>query len=248
MRANYTLPRLYLGADLGGDITLSREHAHYLGTVLRKGEGDRVRLFDGRTGEWSAVVTSASRKSMTVHIDECLRPFTPVPDIRLLFAPLRKHRTATLIEKATELGVRTLQPVITARTQFPKLNLDRSRAQIVEAAEQTERLDLPELCAPLALENLLTEGGNPAGAEGQRPLLFADEAGDAGEALSVINTLSLPIDILIGPEGGFTPEERAMIRARPDVHPIDLGPRILRADTAGIAVLSLVQSSLGDWT
>jgi len=238
MRADYTLPRLYLSQPLRGDIDLSREQAHYLGTVLRKRVGDRIRVFNGRDGEWAGEVVSADRKSMKLSVMEQLRKSTPVPDIRLLFAPLRKHRTATVLEKATELGVRTIQPVITARTQYPKLNLERARSQIIEAAEQTERLDLPELCAPVALDAVFDEG---------RGVLFADEAGDAPMALDTLGAMSLPLDILIGPEGGFTELERDMIRARAKVHPVNLGPRILRADTAAISLLTLVQATIGDW-
>lgn len=238
MRADYTLPRLYLDVPLTGDIDLSREQAHYLGTVLRKRVGDRVRLFNGRDGEWAAEIVTADRKSMQLSIGEPLRAQANVPDIRLLFAPLRKHRTATVLEKATELGIRTLQPVITARTQYPKFNLERAQAQIMEAAEQTERLDLPELAEPVPLSDVLML---------DRTLVFADEAGDMPTALSVLGDVSLPLDLLIGPEGGFMEAEREMIRARVNVHPVNLGPRILRADTAAISLLTLVQATLGDW-
>ena len=237
VRPNYTLPRLYLDVPLTGDINLSRDHAHYLGTVLRKREGDSVRLFNARDGEWAAEVVSVAKRAMTVRVTGRLREPHTAPDIRLLFAPIRKHRTATVLEKATELGVRTLQPVITERTQFPKLNLERAQAQIVEAAEQTERLDLPELSAPVPLSNAL----------GDRALIFADEAGDATDALDALKGLPLPLDILIGPEGGFTPAERDAIRARPNSIPVSLGPRILRADTAAISLLTLVQARCGDW-
>lgn len=238
MRADYTLPRLYLDHLLTGEIDLSREHAHYLGTVLRKRVGDRIRLFNGRDGEWAAEIMTADRKSMRLSVSEQLREPRPVPDIRLLFAPLRKHRTATVLEKATELGVRTLQPVITARTQYPKFNLDRAQAQIVEAAEQTERLDLPELAPPLSLDDAL---------KSDRALIFADEAGDGPTALQTLGGLALPLDLLIGPEGGFTEAERDIIRTRAHVYPVSLGPRILRADTAAISLLTLVQATVGDW-
>lgn len=238
MRADYTLPRLYLDQPLRGEIDLSRDHAHYFGTVLRKRVGDRVRLFNERDGEWCAEVKTSERKAMQLTVTEQLRAPAPVPDIRLLFAPLRKHRTATVLEKATELGVRTLQPVITDRTQFPNLNLDRARSQIVEAAEQTERLDLPDLHEPVALQDAFSD---------DRLLLFADEAGDAATAVDALKGLSLPLDLLIGPEGGFMPDERDMIRAREMTRPVFLGPRILRADTAAISLLTLVQAHLGDW-
>ncbi len=235
MRPNYTLPRLHLPQTLDGEIVLSKEHAHYLGTVLRKGVGDEVRLFNDEDGEWAAVVVSAAKRAMTVRVDLQLRAPHIVPDIRLLFAPIRKHRTATILEKATELGVRTLQPVLTARTQFPKLNLERARAQIIEAAEQTERLDLPELCEPKPLFDAVRG----------RTLIFADESGDGRDVIGA--DLEMPLDLLIGPEGGFSPEEREQLLDMPSVIPVSLGPRILRADTAAISLLTLVQASCGDW-
>ena len=241
MRSDYTLARLFIDAPLRGTIELPREQSHYLATVLRKRDGDRVRVFNGRDGEWAAGVEVSGRKSVSLRVEERLRGPQNTPDIRLLFAPLRRHRTATVLEKATELGVQTLQPVITARTQFPKLNLDRGRAQIIEAAEQTERLDLPELCEPVALAEALATMQNG------RMLLFADEAGDAPEAVHALRDLHLPLDILIGPEGGFTPDERSAIRSLVAARPISLGPRILRADTAALAVLTLVQAHCGDW-
>ncbi len=235
MRPNYTLPRLYLPQPLKGEIALAKEQAHYLGTVLRKGVGDEVRLFNAEDGEWAAVVVTVAKRAMTVRIDRQLRAPRVVPDIRLLFAPIRKHRTATILEKATELGVRTIQPVLTERTQFPKLKLERSRAQIIEAAEQTERLDLPELCEPKALFDAVSD----------RTLVFADEAGGGqlvGEA-----DLATPLDLLIGPEGGFSPAERDRLLGMPTTVSVTLGPRILRADTATISLLTLVQARCGDW-
>ena len=238
MRPNYTLPRLWLDQSLSGEIELSREHAHYLGTVLRKREGDQVRLFNARDGEWSADVLETGRKTMRLKVVEQLRIPAIVPDIRLLFAPLRRHRTASLIEKATELGVRTLQPVLTDRTQYPKLNPDRVQAQIIEAAEQTERLDLPTLNEVAVLDSVLDE---------RRPLLFADEAGGCSTVPQVLSNLSLPVDLLVGPEGGFTEEERVKLLQRSMTHAVTLGPRILRADTAAISLLTLVQAHIGDW-
>ena len=237
MRPNYTLPRLWLDQPLTGDIALSKEHADYLGTVLRKGEGDRVRLFNARDGEWAADVVSTAKRAVTVRVTEQLRAPTTVPDIRLLFAPIRKHRVATILEKATELGVRTLQPVITERTQFPKFNRERALAQIVEAAEQTERLDLPGVNDPIPLMDALSA----------RTLIFADEAGDAPAALSALSGLAPPLDLLVGPEGGFAPSEREAVRALPNARPVSLGPRILRADTAAISLLTLAQAICGDW-
>jgi len=163
------------------------------------------------------------------------------PDITLCFAPVRKHRTAFIIEKATELGVRTLQPVITARTQFPKFNVDKARAQAIEATEQTERLDIPTINAPVQLLDL-TEA-----LRGDYSLIFADEAGDARGAMEALQDINGPAAILIGPEGGFTPQEREMLRAKSYVTPVSLGPRILRADTAALSLLTLWQAVKGDW-
>lgn len=238
MRADYTLPRLYLAQSLTGEIDLSREQAHYFGTVLRKRVGDRVRLFNARDGEWSAEVTAAERKSMRLSVVEQLREPYSVPDVRLLFAPIRKHRLATVLEKATELGIRTLQPVITDRTQFPTFNIERAQSQVIEAAEQTERVDLPDVMAPISLEQAL---------QTDRTLIFADEAGGRAAALDTVKALNLPLDLLIGPEGGFTPAERDWVSACTNTHPVSLGPRILRADTAAISLLTLVQAIIGDW-
>jgi len=242
MRENYTLPRLHLAADLSADavIDLPREAAHYLTTVLRKSEGDSLRVFNGKSGEWRAEITAVRKKSALVTIIEQLRTPAPVPDVTLLFAPVRKHRTAFIIEKATELGVRTLQPVLTARTQFPKLNIEKARLQAIEAAEQTERLDVPEIREAKPLLDILS-------AWGDTPILFADEAGDTESAQDVCANHPAPIAMLIGPEGGFTDAERKELRAMENVHPVTLGPRILRADTAAVALLSVWQSVRGDW-
>jgi len=242
MRENYTLPRLYFegGLSTGAQIELPREAAHYLATVLRKSEGDSVRIFNGDSGEWRADISALRKKSVELTVTEQLREPVAVPDITLLFAPVRKHRTAFIIEKGTELGVRTFQPVLTARTQFPRINIDKARLQSIEAAEQTERLDVPDIHTAKPLLDILS-------AWDDTPILFADEAGDAASAKEVCANLPAPIAILIGPEGGFTDAERAELRAMSNVHPVTLGPRILRADTAAVALLSVWQSARGDW-
>ncbi|MEM7730414.1 MAG: 16S rRNA (uracil(1498)-N(3))-methyltransferase [Pseudomonadota bacterium] len=236
MRPNYTLPRIYLDQPLSGEIDLSREHAHYFGTVLRKNVGDSIRIFNGRDGEWSAVIVGKTRKAMRVSMVAALRPPTRVPDIRLLFAPIRKNRFATVIEKATELGVRTMQPVLTKRTQFPNVNLNKARMQIIEAAEQTERLDLPDIRTPMPLDAALKT---------DRTIIFADEAGGAC-VVGAVSALKLPVDVLIGPEGGFTVEEREAVRGKAGSVAVSLGPRILRADTAAVGLLMIAQSTIGD--
>ena len=209
--------------------------------MLRKGEGDAVRIFNGVDGEWRAKITAVSKRAVSLSIKERLRAPEPCPDITLCFAPIRKHRTAFILEKATELGVSFLQPVITARTQFPKLNFKKMRAQIIEAAEQTERLDIPVISEPQKLEVLLKEWDT------DRAVIFADEAGDARPAMEVLKTIKGPIAILIGPEGGFTPQERELLRAQNYVTPVSLGPRILRSDTAALSLITLWQAVQGDW-
>ena len=245
MRANYTLPRLYLEAELAFNetITLDKAQAHYLGTVLRKSIGDNVRIFNGRDGEWRAEITGLDKKRGTLRTIEKTRPPTPCPDIWLCFSLVRKHRNSFIFEKGTELGVSRFQPVVTARTQFPKMKLEKEKAHIIEAAEQTERLDIPQLRAGVTLEALLS------GWDKSRLLIFADEAGDAPKAQALMATLpaETPCALLIGPEGGFTPHEREMLRNKPYVRPVSLGPRILRADTAALSLLTLWQAELGDW-
>ena len=242
MRENYTLPRLYVPDALAADvrIDLPREQAHYLTNVIRKSVGDSVRVFNGAGGEWRAEIEAIAKKSAQLVVSEQLRPPQTALDVTLLFAPVRKHRTAFIIEKGTELGVRTFQPVLTSRTQFPRLNIEKARLQAIEAAEQTERLDIPDVREVKPLLDVLA-------AWDDTPILFADEAGDAGDARAVCTKLTAPLAILVGPEGGFTEAERKDLRALSNVHPMTLGPRILRADTAAIALLSVWQSVNGDW-
>jgi len=244
MRENYTLTRLYVDEALaeGESLLLPKEQAHYLCTVLRKREGDWLRIFNGHNGEWRAEISSISKKTADVIIRDQLREPKACPDIILCFAPVRKHRTTFIMEKATELGVGTLQPVLTARTQFPKLNIEKARLQVIEAAEQTERLDIPKINAPQKLETLLEGWGV------ERPIIFADEAGDALPAMQALKSFPEPSAILIGPEGGFTPQERDVLREQSFVTPVSLGPRILRADTAALSLLTLWQAVQGDWS
>ncbi len=244
MRENYTLTRLYVDTTLvnGKSFELPKDQAHYLGTVLRKRKGVGVRIFNGQDGEWRAEITAISKRSATLTVEEQLREPKASPDITLCFAPVRKHRTAFIVEKATELGAKALQPVITQRTQFPKLNLEKMQAQAIEAAEQTERLDIPAIHPVQKLGQILD------GWDSSRSLIFADEAGDAAPALKALSDIQGPAAILIGPEGGFTPQERETLRAQNFVTPVSLGPRILRADTAALSLLTLWQVANGDWT
>ncbi|MGZ8998517.1 MAG: 16S rRNA (uracil(1498)-N(3))-methyltransferase [Allosphingosinicella sp.] len=236
-----SLPRLFVEQTLeaGTMLRLDGPAANYLGSVLRLQAGAQVKLFDDRTGEWLAEIADAGKHKLTLLVGEQLRPREPVPDLWLLFAPLKRGRIDWLIEKATELGVARLQPVITRRTIVDRVNLDRLRAHAIEAAEQCERTALPQLSEPEKLEKLLAAWPQ------DRKLYFADETG--GDPLASAASPD-PAAILIGPEGGFTPQERETIRALAQVCPIGLGPRILRAETAAIAAISLWMGAVGDWS
>jgi 16S rRNA (uracil1498-N3)-methyltransferase len=224
----------------GAVLTLGDAPANYLGNVLRLQPGAQVKLFDNRTGEWLAQITDVAKKRITLVATRLLRPREPVPDIWLVFAPIKKGRIDWLIEKATEVGAARLVPAITQRTIVDKLNLDRLRAHTVEAAEQCERTALPELAEPVKLAALLRAW--PA----ERTLFFADENGGEPFAAAAAGTTG-PAAILIGPEGGFTPDEAAAIRALPQARPVSLGPRVLRAETAAVAALSVWMAATGDW-
>ena len=235
-----SLPRLFVDELLaeGLALTLDGAPANYLGAVLRLQPGAEVKLFDDRTGEWLATVAEAGKKRVTLAVGARLRPRETVPDLWLVFAPLKRGRIDWLVEKATELGVARLVPAITERTIVDRLNLERLRAHAVEAAEQCERTAIPILDPPRKLPSLLADW------PGDRALVFADETGGAPMADAVARG---PAAILIGPEGGFTEAERAAIRAIPQARPVSLGPRILRADTAALAAVSLWMAHAGDW-
>lgn len=242
MRENYTLKRLFFEGPLkaGESVSLPKDQVHYLATVLRMNEGDEVRLFNGCDGEWLGRLSALSKRNAEIDLSKQLRAPTALPDVTLAFAPVKRHRTAFIFEKATELGVTRFEPVLTARTQFPKLNLDKARTQIIEAAEQTERLDIPALSKPEKLLDWL-------GQQSERNVVFADEAGEAAPALEALKGVPAPVTLLIGPEGGFTEDEREALRAHRNVTVVSLGPRILRADTAALSLLSLWQAVQGDW-
>jgi len=233
-----SLPRLFVEQPLSPDLSLALDGppANYLANVLRLAAGAQVKTFDDQTGEWLAEVTDAGKKRVTLRIIAHLREREPVPDLWLLFAPIKRGRIDWLVEKATELGVSRLVPVLTHRTVIDRVNISRLRAHAIEAAEQCGRTALPALDAPRKLDALLR------GWPGERSLFFADEAGGEPFAPS-----PGPAAILIGPEGGFTQEERAAIRALPQARPVSLGPRILRADTAAVAAVTLWMAGAGDW-
>jgi len=238
--AESSAPRLFVDTPLSASaaVTLAAPASHYLASVMRLGPGDAVRLFDDRSGEWLARIDGGTRKALGVRIEAQLRPRETVPDLWLCVAPLKRGRIDWLAEKACELGVARLVPVLTRRTVVDKLNLDRLRAHMIEAAEQCGRTALPELREPVALAALLRDW--PTG----RTLVFADETG--GVPLREVARPG-PAAILIGPEGGFTPDERAAVRAVPGAVGVSLGPRILRADTAAAVAVGVWQALAGDW-
>ncbi len=231
-------PRLYVDLPLavGAVLTLPVPQSHYLAQVMRREAGDAVRLFDDRSGEWAARVVNAGRKSVVVNVETLLRPRETVPDLWLCAAPIKRGRIDWVAEKACELGVARFVPVLTRRTVVDKLNLERLRAHMIEAAEQCGRTALPELAEPVTLAALL------AGWPPERALIFADEEG--GLPLAEVAPPA-PAAILIGPEGGFDDAERAAIRVLPQAVAVTLGPRILRADTAAVAAVAVWQAVRG---
>jgi len=234
-------PRLFVEEPLApGPRQIDGAAAHYLGGVMRMKPGDPVKLFDDVTGEWLAVATDVARRHLTLDVTQLLRPREHVPDLWLCAAPLKKGRVDWLAEKACELGVDRLVPVITSRTVVDRPKLDRLRAHMIEAAEQCARTALPGLAEAVKLAALLRDW--PA----DRALFFADETGGT-PAFDAMRAHPGPAAILIGPEGGFDPAERDSIRALPQAIGIGLGPRILRADTAAAAAVSLWMAAAGDW-
>ena len=231
-------PRLFVDQPLAesADVALDSAQANYLLNVMRLKAGDAVRCFDDRTGEWAAELASAGRRDARLRMVAHLAPREPVPDLWLVAAPIKRQRVDWMAEKACELGVARFVPVLTRRAVVDKLNLDRLRAHMIEAAEQCGRTALPALDEPAKLERLL--GDWPA----DRILYFADETG--GDRFVAEPG---PAAILIGPEGGFDPAERAAIRALPQARGISLGPRILRAETAALAAVALWMAQAGDW-
>ena len=235
-----SLPRLYVEAALGdgASVELNSGQANYLGNVMRLKQGDHLLLFNGRAGEWLAEIAEAGKKRMTLSVVEPTRPQEMAPDLWLAFAPVKRGRVDWLVEKAVELGVARLLPVVTQRTIVDKLNLERMRAHIVEAAEQCGRTSLADIAEPARLDALFKAR------DSGRTLYFADESG--GEPASAAFKPG-PALILTGPEGGFTADEAAAIRAAENVKAISLGPRILRAETAALAAVSAWMASVGDW-
>ena len=245
MGAMSSVSRLYVDAPLtsGQPVALDDNQSKYLMRVMRLAAGDEVRVFNGRDGEWSAKLVPESAKKASLEPVRQTRAQVEVPDLTLLFAPLKKARTDFVVEKACELGVRQIQPVMTEWTQASRVRTDRLQATVIEAAEQTERMDIPVVLDDMPLARALDAW------DGRAPLYYCDEAGEGSAMADVLSKAGRggPAGLLIGPEGGFSLAERKMLRSLDFVVPVTLGPRILRAETAVVAALTLWQSSVGDW-
>jgi 16S rRNA (uracil1498-N3)-methyltransferase len=242
---DFRAPRLFVDAPLsaGQTVALERNQSNYLGNVLRLAEGRTILVFNGRDGEWQAKIAGRKRlDSLTISVQT--RPQDRLPDIAYVFAPLKHARLDYMVQKAVEMGAARLQPVLTRFTQVSRVNGERMRANVVEAAEQCGILTLAKVAEPMPLDRYLSQR------EAKRLLVFCDEAAEASNSLEALkngSTAPEGIDVLIGPEGGFAQEERALLLRQPKILRLSLGPRILRADTAGVAALALVQAALGDW-
>lgn len=243
-----SVPRLFVEADLsaGGEAPLTEAQVHYLRHVMRRPDGAALLLFNGRDGEWRAALEGRGRKAAVARVGERTRAQEHEPDVWLCFAPVKRGRIDIIAEKATELGAALLQPIVTQHTIVERANLERLRANAVEAAEQTERLSVPEVRPLMPLARLLE--GWPSG----RRLLMCDETGGGPPITETLSKLdagatAAPWAIVIGPEGGFAEAELAALRRMTDVTAVSLGPRILRADTAALAALACWQALIGDW-
>ena len=256
-RYDFRATRLFADAPLqsGGRVALDRDAANYLRNVLRLKSGDAVLLFNGRDGEWAATLDATGKRGLEAVLGEQARPQPAPGDLHYLFAPIKHARLDYMVQKAVELGASKLQPVLTRYTQAQRVNLERMRANAIEAAQQCGVLTIPEVGEaadlPAAIGRL----------EPPRTLIFCDEEADVADPVAALEKLrtppsallpadaqsTQPLAVLIGPEGGFAPEERELLLARPNTIRLALGPRILRADTAAVAALALVQAVLGDW-
>jgi len=237
-------PRLFLEAPLapGAQVACTPEQANYLLNVLRLAAEASILVFNGRDGEWRARLVGAGKRRCALACVEQTRAQQAGPDIHYLFAPLKHARLDYMVQKATEMGVARLQPVLTRRTIAARVNGARMRANAVEAAEQCGILWVPEVAAPERLVTLLEAW------DGDRALIFCDEAADVASPLAALSQLERrPLAVLVGPEGGFDPVEQALLRGKSFALPISLGPRVMRADTAAVAALALVNAVLGDW-
>ncbi len=244
MRANYTMQRLFIDAPLaeGSAVAATPEQFNYLANVLRMGEGAEVLLFNGRDGEWKSKLTFSAKKRLSLTPAEQTRAQPPHPDLHFLFALLKVGRLDYLVQKAVEMGAGTIQPVLTQHTQVQKAGVERLQANVIEAAEQCGILSAPVVHEPVKLDALLSNW------DASRRIIFCDEDAATNNPLGKLGAIrDKHLAVLIGPEGGFSDNERNTLRSLPFVTAIPLGPRILRADTAAVAALAVVQAIIGDW-
>lgn len=242
---DFRAPRLFVDAALAQDarVPLDRDQSNYLGNVLRLAAGAEVLAFNGRDGEWQAAIEGRKRPDGLVILQQ-MRPQDRLADLTYVFAPLKHARLDYMVQKAIEMGAAALQPVLTRYTQASRVNTERMRANVVEAAEQCGILSIATVAEPVPLERFLSQ--RAAG----RLLIFCDEAAEVQDPIQSLKSAreaGQGIDVLIGPEGGFAEEERALLLRQPSILRLALGPRIMRADTAAVAALALVQAVLGDW-
>ena len=236
--------RLFIDAPMraAAELALDEAQSHYLVNVLRAKAGAALLAFNGRDGEWSATLAEVKKRSAILILEKQARPQVDGPDLFYVFAPLKRTRLDYMVQKATELGVAALQPVITQHTISERVNLERMRANAIEAAEQCGVLRVPDIRAPIDFGSLL------AGWEAARAMIFCDEGKAGGNPIEDLRRLAPgPLAVLIGPEGGFSPKEREALLSKPFVTGVSLGPRVMRADTAAVAALALVNATLGDW-
>jgi len=243
---DFRSPRLFVAAPLsaGETVALDRNQSNYLGNVLRLAAGESVLVFNGRDGEWQARIAGRKRPD-SLEILTRTRPQDRLPDIAYVFAPLKHARLDYMVQKAVEMGASQLQPVLTRFTQVSRVNGERMRANVIEAAEQCGILSLAAVAEPMPFDRFVSQR------QPQRLLVFCDEAAETTSPLGALQqglSAADGIDILIGPEGGFAEEERTLLLRQSKTLRLALGPRILRADTAGVAALALVQAALGDWS
>jgi 16S rRNA (uracil1498-N3)-methyltransferase len=244
MRANYKMQRLYVPQNLaaGAAFEASPEQSHYLTNVLRMAEGAEMLVFNGRDGEWLARVVAKTKKAVRLEAVEETRPQPATPDLLYCFAPLKVGRLDYLVQKAVEMGAGVLQPVITQHTQLAKIGTERLQANAIEAAEQCGILAIPEVRDAQKFDRLL------AGWDKERRMIFCDESSETNNPLAALQAIrEKKLALLVGPEGGFSEDERRQLYALPFVTAIPLGPRILRADTAAVAALAVIQATVGDW-
>jgi 16S rRNA (uracil1498-N3)-methyltransferase len=247
---DFDAQRLFVDAPLaaGGTLEVPPDQTNYLLNVLRLGDGDRILVFNGRDGEWLARIAKRSKRTCALSLDRQTREQEAGPDVDYLFAPLKRSRLDYMVQKATELGVARLRPVITRRTIAERVNVDRMRANAIEAAEQCGILHIPVVLEPVKLDQALSSW------QPDRRLIFCDEAAPQNSPIAALQTVAAepnrpapPVAVLIGPEGGFDPAEREALLRLPSTLAISLGPRIMRADTAAVAALALVNAVIGDW-